>query len=335
MFFHLAENKARADLPFAFLATYTSRISAQGKVQHLPLGRAVKEQAAAADKRALLALLAPVQRAAEASPFLRELVESRRIFQPQAWTPAEAHRFLRDLPLFEEKGIFVRVPDWWRSRNPPRLRVGVTVGRDQAAGLGADALLDFSVGLSLEGEKVSEEEWRRILAGTGDLALVKGRWVEVDREKLADLLRHWKAVEKEARRSGLPFREGLRLLARLPGGGGMAGAERAALEDPASRWLAVDSGEWLGELLQELGSPSGEASCLPGDSLRATLRPYQVDGVKWLWLLHKLRLGGCLADDMGLGKTVQALALLLQRAKEGPALVVAPTSVGFNWVEEA
>lgn len=88
-------------------------------------------------------------------------------------------------------------------------------------------------------------------------------------------------------------------------------------------------------------------------SLRATLRPYQVEGYRWLTFLYEHRMGGILADDMGLGKTVQALALLAhaleehraasERAAErgesvepfAPFLVVAPTSVISNWAAEA
>lgn len=68
--------------------------------------------------------------------------------------------------------------------------------------------------------------------------------------------------------------------------------------------------------------------------LRAELRDYQIDGYKWLRRLAEWGVGGVLADDMGLGKTLQTLAVLLDRASEGPALVIAPTSVGFNWVRE-
>jgi superfamily II DNA or RNA helicase len=70
-------------------------------------------------------------------------------------------------------------------------------------------------------------------------------------------------------------------------------------------------------------------------TLRAELRPYQLEGYRWLCRLAHWGAGACLADDMGLGKTVQALALLVQRATGGPALVVAPTSLGLNWIEEA
>ena len=70
-------------------------------------------------------------------------------------------------------------------------------------------------------------------------------------------------------------------------------------------------------------------------TLQAELRPYQLDGFRWLARLSRWGAGACLADDMGLGKTVQTLALLVDRAPAGPALVVAPTSVIANWIDEA
>jgi len=69
-------------------------------------------------------------------------------------------------------------------------------------------------------------------------------------------------------------------------------------------------------------------------TLTAELRDYQVEGFKWLRRLAEWGVGGILADDMGLGKTVQALAVLVDRREVGPALVVAPVSVGFNWQRE-
>ncbi len=71
------------------------------------------------------------------------------------------------------------------------------------------------------------------------------------------------------------------------------------------------------------------------ENLRADLRDYQQEGFCWLRRLAEWGVGGVLADDMGLGKTLQTLAVLLDRASLGPALVIAPTSVGFNWVREA
>ena len=72
----------------------------------------------------------------------------------------------------------------------------------------------------------------------------------------------------------------------------------------------------------------------PPAELEGTLRPYQQEGHAWLARLAAWGTGACLADDMGLGKTIQAIALLLDRASKGPALVIAPTSVTLNWVDE-
>jgi SNF2 family DNA or RNA helicase len=70
-------------------------------------------------------------------------------------------------------------------------------------------------------------------------------------------------------------------------------------------------------------------------TLQAELRDYQLEGFNWLARLAHWGVGACLADDMGLGKTLQALAIILSRAPQGPTLIVAPTSVCMNWLSEA
>ncbi len=90
-------------------------------------------------------------------------------------------------------------------------------------------------------------------------------------------------------------------------------------------------------MLADLSRPQGSREADPGDALRGTLRPYQRDGIGWLWLLWRLGLGACLADDMGLGKTIQVLALLLvlaQKGERGPHLLVVPASLLGNWRAE-
>ncbi len=72
---------------------------------------------------------------------------------------------------------------------------------------------------------------------------------------------------------------------------------------------------------------------VPPDFL-ADLRNYQLEGFNWLSRLAYWGMGACLADDMGLGKTIQAMAVVLDRAKSGPSLVVAPSSVCINWIKE-
>src|SRR5207248_5003778 len=82
--FHLAENKADSERPFAFLATYTTRLSKKAEPQHRPLGLALRDFAG--DKAALLALLLPVQRAAQKSEVIKALVDDGRIYGTRAWT---------------------------------------------------------------------------------------------------------------------------------------------------------------------------------------------------------------------------------------------------------
>jgi hypothetical protein len=91
--FNVAENRKDPDAPFAFLATYTTRLSAQAKAQHLPLGQALREYAGAANKERLLSLLVPVQRAAEACPWLKAMVDAGEIFHPLRWSPAKRCSF--------------------------------------------------------------------------------------------------------------------------------------------------------------------------------------------------------------------------------------------------
>src|SRR5262245_13297302 len=204
---HLAENKRDPEHPFAFLATYVSRLSSQGRVQHEPLGRALQQYAGAKNRQALLSLLLPLQRAAERSDLIRELVDSGDVYHPLAWSPREAYRFLQDVPTFEESGLIVRVPDWWKPHHPARAIVDVRIDGKRGAKLGAAALLDFSVGVALDGEPLTEAELEELLASAGGLVRLKGKWVEIDRDKLAEALEHWRSVERSVEEKGLTFFE--------------------------------------------------------------------------------------------------------------------------------
>jgi SNF2 family DNA or RNA helicase len=126
---------------------------------------------------------------------------------------------------------------------------------------------------------------------------------------------------------------------------GVAVDEEQLGEPSDPDWSTVSAGPWLAETLKGLRSPDGLARIEPGAALQATLRPYQQHGVRWLYLLHRLGLGACLADDMGLGKTIQVLSLLLILKREStaqrtaaltraPSLLVAPASLLANWAAE-
>ncbi|QYF95353.1 DEAD/DEAH box helicase [Massilia sp. PAMC28688] len=107
-----------------------------------------------------------------------------------------------------------------------------------------------------------------------------------------------------------------------------------ALEELARSVDAVDTDKAWREHLKRIASSAAFTPVLP-TTLQADLRDYQVEGFEWLARLAHLGVGACLADDMGLGKTLQALALIVSRAPQGPTLVIAPTSVCTNWMAEA
>jgi non-specific serine/threonine protein kinase len=351
--FHLAENKRDERRPFAFLATYTHRLSAGTKLQHLPLAEALKEYAGARSQSQLQSLLEPVRRAAIESPLVRSLLETKALFQPQAWTVNQAYQFLTEVPRMEASGLVVRVPDWWNPRRPTRPQVQIRLGEQAASTIGLQGLLDFQVELALDGDPLTDAERQQILQAGDGLILLRGRWVEVDQDRLQQALAHWEKLGAE-NPGGLSFIQGMRALAGTQ-------VDPTDEQEQVAAWANVVAGKWLRETLQTLRDPSGMTLIQPGRDLHATLRPYQDAGVRWLWFLLKLGLGACLADDMGLGKTIQIIALLLQLKREaeenvdqkpaggrrgrsisgaegaagsGPSLLIVPSSLVGNWKQE-
>jgi non-specific serine/threonine protein kinase len=196
-----------------------------------------------------------------------------------------------------------------------------------------DALLDFQMEVTLDGETLSAAEIKKLLAQTDGLVLIRGKWVEVDHDRLGRTLEQFEAIERRAAAEGLSFGEAMRLLAESGTGEEEGGAE-AGID-----WSQAVAGPWLAETLAALRSPERLALVDPGPSFQGTLRPYQQIGVQWLHFLTQLRLGSCLADDMGLGKTIQVLSLLLVLKREANAgqkrcLLVAPASLLANWAAE-
>ena len=327
--FHLAENKTDLQYPFAFIATYVHKVSNQAKPQHLPLGRALKDYAGAKNRQKLLALLAPLSRVAEQSEFIGELVDAGDIYHPLSWTPKEAHRFLCEIALYEQAGLVVRMPDWWSAKNRPRPKVSVSVGGKAPSALGMDALLDFDLALTLDGNKLTGKEIEDLLTASHGLVLIKGKWVEVDRDKLSQVLDQWRDVQKQAQAGGVSFGEAMRMLA-----GARIDGEEEGVADARPEWSEVVAGKWLSSRLDALRSPRLRADIEANAGLEAELRPYQKLGVQWLSTLRSLEFGGCLADDMGLGKTIQVLGVLNMSRRDtatGTDLLVVPASLVDNW----
>jgi len=329
---HLAENSVDAERPFTFMATYA--VVMHGIIgtssRQIPLGQALKTYAGPQHREQLQSLLDPLRAAAQESFLLKELLDTGRIYEEVTWTPGAAYWFLQDAARLETFGLVIRIPNWWKARARPQVRV--TIGESTQSQLTAQSLLDFTVELKLGDQALTPEEWQKIQEAQAGLVLIKGQWVEVDRERLKQVLEHWKKVERSVSKEGISFFDGMRLLAGSP----LGGPENPEPGAPRP-WSSVVAGKTLAGLLKKLTDPKEAERVHPGEALKTTLRPYQDIGLRWLWLVTQLGLGACLADDMGLGKTIQVLALLLFMKQQGPSaphLLVVPASLLGNWLSE-
>jgi hypothetical protein len=269
-------------------------------------------------------LLGDLGRASRLYPDLEQALWARQPSQ-LFLDVAGAHRFLSHAPLLEEAGFGVLVPAQWQRRSELGLTFTVHTGqpstavlRDHTANL--DAIVDYRWGLALGAEFLTEADLVELARAKLPLVRLRGRWVYLDLEQL---------------------HKGLAFLAR--GGSGQMTAGEALRKarllperDQPLPVTGVAGDGWLAELLD---GRAGEGLALldPPASLNATLRPYQRKGLSWLAFLDSVRMGALLADDMGLGKTVQLLALeamLRERGRRPPTLIVAPLSVLGNWQRE-
>ena len=329
--FHLAENKADAtgERPFAFMATFISA-AADGTVRHWPLGTAL--QMYADNQAALQLLIAPVRRVAEKGGLAARLLADKRLFHPCALTAAEAYDFLKQAEDYKEAGIVVRMFNIWKTPHPPAPEVQVVLS-SKPGYITANSLLEFSATLSLGGERITEKELRLLMAGDEGLVRIRGQWVVADKERINSLLKRWKQARQMERAEGIGLVQGLRLLAGMSPDG-------HALADDGIGYSAAPA---LAAALEGLSSTAKEQPRLP-KKLGSILRPYQMQGVGYMWRAAKMGMGVCLADDMGLGKTLQMLTVLNQWKREGalgpehgapPALLVLPATLLANWQAEA
>ncbi len=337
---HLAENAGVQgnERPFAFLATWVHRIGEDEKPRHIPLGFA--QQHFAHDHNALLALLRPLQSAAQAlgaeGHVLHELVRTQQIYQSCAWSARACYDFLLCLPALQAAGIEVRMVNLWKTQ-PQRVELEVkldlsedsTQSKSSGGGIRMHSLLQFSARLALGMQQLSEEDIAELMSSEDGLVRLRGEWVLMDAAKLQSLLQGWRQAIR-MQHAGIPLMVGLRYL---------LGKRSDALPQlPAPHPLVrVEAGEALLQALQELGASEVQLNIPP--KLEDTLRPYQREGVRFLLQLSEAGLGACLADDMGLGKSIQVVAWLSHLQREGildrgAALIVCPASLLDNWRDE-
>jgi SNF2 family DNA or RNA helicase len=227
------------------------------------------------------------------------------------------------LPRLREAGVSVEVtgdpPDYRYSESAPVVHVSATDGVD-------NDWFDLGVTVSIDGEEVPFALLFTALAtGESHLVLPSGTWFDVRRPEFERLRR----LIEEARGLQDADRPGLRI-SRYQAGLWEELVELGVVAEQSERWARDVQGLLAIDSAAPPPVPAG---------LAAELRPYQLEGYRWLACLWDAGLGGVLADDMGLGKTVQTLALLCRARERGeltaPTLVVAPTSVVSNWAREA
>lgn len=317
VFFHLVENKREERYPFAFLATYSTK-DIDGGIVHKPLSYAMEEYKH--DHTKLLDLLSCLDKVSDKSALLASFVESGEMFHPLKMTDKEAYEFLKAVPAIEECGVVCRVPLWWK-QNQSAVQLQVNLGDKKASLLGFDTLIGMQPQLVVGGVELTQAEVRRLLKQTDGLALIKGKWIEVNHDRLTALLERMGDYEGE-----LSLLEAMKLEGGIESG-------KAAIDVGVN----ISNGKWLGSLLANLRNPQLISKERVPKEVRAELRSYQETGFRWLSYMYRLGFGACLADDMGLGKTLQVITFLsamYNKHKKACVLLIVPASLLGNWEKE-
>ena len=218
----------------------------------------------------------------------------------------------------ESKGILCRIPNWWRKKYSS-ISVNIKIGEKEPSFLDFNSLMRTQPVLVVDGVELSKSDIKLLLQKSEGLAFLKGKWIEVNHDKLRELL-----SEIENNNQELTLMDAIRI--------------NLAEKKDADNGVSVTNGTWLKSLLHSLKNPEEMKVTKIPRGLKATLRPYQSVGYAWLQKMYQLGFGACLADDMGLGKTVQILSLLqekFEKSSDAKNLLVVPASLLENWRKEA
>ncbi len=240
----------------------------------------------------------------------------------------EAFDFLKESAwVLEDSGFKVIVPAWYtpagRRRAKIRLKASssqgkVTKGKTKSY-FGLDSLVQYQYSLAIGEEVITRAEWEQLVNAKSPLVHFRGQWMELDQDKMQQLLEFWQSHGDE--------KPEMTLLEFL---------QKSA--EAGDEW-EVEHDQALSGMMAKLQDKSQLEPISELANLQGTLREYQKRGVSWLHYLEHLGLNGCLADDMGLGKSVQVIARLVQEREKQeksllPTLLIAPTSVVGNWQKE-
>ncbi|SOB90210.1 SNF2 family DNA or RNA helicase [Ureibacillus xyleni] len=247
---------------------------------------------------------------------------------------ADVRKLLRDdFAKLGALGFEVILPAWLKELRQTKMRVRVSANtQTQRSVAGLDDILSFKWQLSVNGEDISSEEFRKIVDEKREFIRIGNEWFRMDAEwmnEIRELMN--KAEEENWTVRELLFRElPEELTAPLE-----MDEEDAERDDPL---FAFEMQHSLKNYIDQLQHKKGLPEVPLPTGLQAELRPYQQEGFEWLVFMRDQQFGAVLADDMGLGKTVQLISYLLHTveglSEEHPTLIICPTSVLGNWQKE-
>ncbi|MFJ8234714.1 DEAD/DEAH box helicase [Ureibacillus sp. NPDC094379] len=246
---------------------------------------------------------------------------------------AEVRKLLRDdFAKLGALGFDVILPAWLKELKQSKLRVKVSASnQSQKSMAGLDDILAFKWQLSMNGEELSPEEFRKIVDEKREFVRIGNEWFRIDANWMMEIRELMEKAEKENWTvRDLLFREIPEELSAP-----LEADEDEELDDP---FFAFELQKSLKSYLEQLQHKKGLPSVQLPKGLQAELRPYQQEGFDWLVFMREQRFGAVLADDMGLGKTVQLISYLLHTyetmGETNPTIIICPTSVLGNWQKE-
>ena len=177
-----------------------------------------------------------------------------------------------------------------------------------------DDILEFSYEIAIGNEKISLEEFNKLVEGSNGLIKYKNKYVLIDKEES-------KKIFEQIAKANFKSLSRMELI-------------HASMSGQLDQY-DFDYDAAFAKIIQDFTKP---VDVNPPETLKGELRPYQMTGLKWLWTNVSKGFGACMADDMGLGKTIQVISLILKMKEEGlltkPVFVICPTTLMGNWMKE-
>lgn len=177
-----------------------------------------------------------------------------------------------------------------------------------------DDILDFSYEIAIGNEKISLEEFNKLVENSTGLVKYKNKYVLIDKDES-------KKIFEQIAKANLKSLSRMELI-------------HASMSGQLYQY-DFDYDSAFARVIQDFTKP---VEVTPPADLKGELRPYQMTGLKWLWTNVSKGFGVCMADDMGLGKTIQVISLILKMKEEKsldkPVLVICPTTLIGNWMKE-